>query len=64
MLIVMSSFYSFKMKLDNWMVNKNGLALDENDARVITLTNFFKSVQDDLKAFIEKGALNHTIDNW
>ncbi|MBP9152728.1 MAG: hypothetical protein KBF73_10630 [Flavobacteriales bacterium] len=66
MLMVMSGFYSFsfKMTLDNWMVDKGQLALDENDPRVIALTDLFKLVREDFKTFIAKDTLNHSIDNW
>ena len=66
LLVVMSSFYSmsFKMTLDNWMVNKNELAIGDNDARAIALTNLFKSVRDDFKDFLTKAPSNKEIDNW
>lgn len=66
MLMVMSSFYSwsFKMSLDNWMVNKNGLTMDENDSRTISLIDEFNETKNDLKQYIIDCDSPESIDQW
>jgi len=66
LLFVMSSFYSGNdnVKVEDWMVAKEDLAIDASDPRATTLVDYFNLVKEDLRAFIESAGQKEAIDNW
>lgn len=65
-LMVMSSFYSGSdnVSVEDWMVTKEELTIENSDPRAMELIEYFNSVKDDLKSFIESAGKEQLLDNW
>ena len=64
--MVMSSFYSGNdnVKVEGWMVKDDELNIDSTDPRVAALEDYFVTVFNDLKTFIESCENQKSVDDW